>query len=174
MSGNDNATKVVILGDSGVGKSCLINRFISNYFNENDQIGAVSYHSKVIYVEGKEYKFDIWDTCGVEKYRALQKFFVDNSKIVLLVYDITKKKSFLGLDVWLDMVLDRIGPDVFLVLVGNKSDLYENEEISEEKGREFAQIIKAKFALVSAKDNPESWNSFFKNVLIDYIKKNNP
>ena len=90
------------------------------------------------------------DTSGYERYRALTKFYITDANIIVLVYDTTNRRSFLELDFWLDSVLEKLGPGVFLILVGNKSDLYENEEIREKDGKKFAEIIKAKFSLVSA------------------------
>ena len=100
----------------------------------------------------------------------MTKFFIAEAKIIVLVYDITKKRSFLELDYWLDTILNILGPKVFLILVGNKSDLYENEEVREQDAKKFAQIIKAKFVLVSAKTDDLHWNDFFENALRDYIK----
>ena len=169
MEENENHVKVVFLGESDVGKTSLINRFVRGDFLDNETNGA-SYASKIINCEGTDYHFDIWDTSGREKYRALTKFFVIDAKIIVLVYDITKKKSFLDLEFWLDTILDRLGNKVFLILVGNKAELYENEEIREEDGKKFAKIINAKFALVTAKEDGPYWNNFLENGLKDYIK----
>ena len=166
----ENHIKVVFLGESEVGKTSLIKRYINGEFSEYYNSTSASYSSKTIESDGKKYFFDIWDTSGYEKYRALTKFFVSEANIIVLVYDMTKKRSFLELDFWLDTVLEKIGPGAFLILVGNKKDLYENEEVREEDGRKFARIIKAKFALVSAKTDHFQWNDFFENSLKDYLK----
>ena len=169
MGEDENHIKVVFLGESDVGKTSLINRFILGEFRDNQTTGA-SYSSKIINCEGTDYQFDIWDTSGREKYRSLTKFFVIDAKIIVLVYDITKKKSFLELQFWLDTILDRLGNNVFLILVANKAELYENEEIREEDAKKFAKIINAKFALVSAKEDDNYWSNFFEKALRDYIK----
>ena len=166
----ENHIKVVFIGESEVGKTSLINRYVTGDFSDYYYTTSASYSSKTIENEGTKYYFDIWDTSGYEKYRALTKFFIAEAKIIVLVYDITKKRSFLELDYWLDTILNILGPKVFLILVGNKSDLYENEEVREQDAKKFAQIIKAKFVLVSAKTDDLHWNDFFENALRDYIK----
>ena len=165
----ENHIKVVFLGESDVGKSSLINRYINGEIKDFYPTSAASYFQKIINYNGKDYYFDIWDTSGYEKYRSLTKFFIVDANIIVLVYDITKRRSFLELDFWLDSVLEKLGTGVFLILVGNKYDLFENEEIREEDGKKFAEIIKAKFSLVSAKLDI-NWNNFFENALKDYIR----
>ena len=167
---DDLPIKVVFLGENYVGKTCLINKYITGEFKESHLITTSTYSKKTINFNGKDYIFDIWDTPGYEKYRPLAKLFMKGAKIIVLVYDITKKKSFLELDFFLDTILERLGNEVFLILVGNKMDLYENEEIREEDGKKFAKIIKARFSLVSAKEDNNIWNIFFENALKEYIQ----
>ena len=99
MSNNSTALscKVVILGESGVGKTCIINRYINNTFStEGMTTSGASYSSKTMYFENydKNMKFDIWDTAGQEKYRSLTRIFYKETSIAILVYDITRKESF--------------------------------------------------------------------------------
>ena len=161
--------KIIFLGESGVGKTCLHKRFDSGLMGNGYYSFSANYFKKRIKVNGKDYECDIWDTPGSEKFRALSKIFIRDSDIVVLVYDISKKKSFIELQYWLDSVIDILGKEIYLILVGNKSDLYENEEVTEETGKKFAQIIKAKFSLISAMDNPDGWNNFFENAIKEYI-----
>ena len=162
--------KLVFLGSSGVGKTCLINRFIlGKYDSEAYASSSPSYANKVIKYEGEEYSFILWDTPGVEKYRALTKIFLKDVHIIVLVYDITNKTSFLDLQYWLDYIIEKYGSNTFNVLIGNKSDLNSIKEIKESDGSKFAEIIKAKFAHVSAKTN-DNWSNIFEDILIDYIK----
>ena len=107
---------------------------------------------------------------GSVKIPSLSKFFVKEAKIIVLVYDITRKKTFLELDFWLKLILDEIGSNIFLILVGNKSDLFENEEIKEKDGINFAKALNAKFILTNAKDDLSNWSNSFQNALIDYLK----
>ena len=96
-TGNAMSCKVVMLGESGVGKTCVINRYISNTFNpESMSTSGASYTSKTMYFDKyeKNMKFDIWDTAGQEKFRSLTKIFYKDTSVAVLVYDITRKDSF--------------------------------------------------------------------------------
>ena len=154
MSGETIHLKCVLLGETAVGKSSLINRFVSNTFKNDFKSTMVGYcSSKEINFEKYDRKinFEIWDTAGQEKYRALAKIFYQDSKVTLLVYDITRKDSFEALkNYWYKEVRDNSSQDVVLVLVGNKSDLYEYEEVTEEQAEEFAKSINAIYQQTSA------------------------
>ena len=149
--------KVVLLGDSGVGKTCLITRYISETFEQNTaSTNGASYASKKVNYDKlkKTITLDIWDTAGQEKYKALTKFFYKDAAIAILVYDITQKQSFESIkSYWYEQVKENGEKTVVLGIVGNKSDLYEQEEVPENDAREFAQSIGAIFALTSAKMN---------------------
>ena len=144
----------MLLGETAVGKSSLINRFVSNTFKNDFKSTMVGYcSSKEINFEKYDRKinFEIWDTAGQEKYRALAKIFYQDSKVTLLVYDITRKDSFEALkNYWYKEVRDNSSQDVVLVLLGNKSDLYEYEEVTEEQAEEFAKSINAIYQQTSA------------------------
>ena len=154
MSGETIHLKCVLLGETAVGKSSLINRFVSNTFKNDFKSTMVGYcSSKEINFEKYDRKinFEIWDTAGQEKYRALAKIFYQDSKVTLLIYDITRKDSFEALkNYWYKEVRDNSSQDVVLVLVGNKSDLYEYEEVTEEQAEEFAKSINAIYQQTSA------------------------
>ena len=168
----DKSIKVVFLGASEVGKTCLISRYINGNMGDGISTEGARKRQKKIEVNGAKYLCDIYDLSGHEKYRPLTKFLVNDSKIIVLVYDITKKSSFIDLEFWLDIVLEKLGNEVYLVLVGNKKDLIEKEEINEEQGRKFAEIINANFALVSAEEEFYSqWNNFLENEIKNYIIK---
>ncbi len=149
--------KVVLLGDSGVGKTCLITRYISETFEQNTaSTNGASYASKNVNYDKlkKTITLDIWDTAGQEKYKALTKFFYKDAAIAILVYDITQKDSFESIkSYWYEQVKENGEKTVVLGIVGNKSDLYEQEEVPENEARQFAQSIGAIFALTSAKMN---------------------
>ena len=149
--------KLVILGDSGVGKSCIIDRFIKGIFEANTiETKTASYLSKTIEIPeiGKSITFNIWDTNGGHKYRELTKMFYRDAKIVILVYDITRRESFDSLkNLWYKDLKDQGEPSVVIGIAGNKSDLYDEEAVSEQEARDFAKSIDAVFSLTSSQNN---------------------
>ena len=172
MNERNESIKIVFLGESNVGKTCLVKRYIQGEMGDGYSSTNASYHLKTIKVNEKYYECQLWDTSGYEKFRALTKIFINDSDIVVLVYDITNRNSFLQLEFWLDAVIEKMGKEIYFILVGNKSDLFMDEKIKEETGNKFAKIIKSKFILASAKENYLQWNEFFENAIIDYIKNN--
>ena len=149
--------KLVFIGDPGVGKTCIISRFLKGTFDA-DQITTVgaSYASKTIKISetNESLTLDIWDTAGQEKYRSLTRIFFQGAKLAILVYDITRKETFDNLkNVWLKELKDHADKNVVLGVAGNKSDLYEKEEVPEQEAREFAKSIGAIFCLTSAQSN---------------------
>ena len=162
MSANDGdqkipQCKVVLLGDSGVGKTCIISRYISNTFDANSaSTNGASYTSKKISYDdlGKQIVLDIWDTAGQEKYKSLTKFFYKDAAVAILVYDITLKESFDNLkEYWYKQIQENGDKNMVLGVAGNKSDLYEEEAVKENEAREFANSIGAIYGLTSAQNN---------------------
>ena len=149
--------KVVLLGDSGVGKTCIITRFVSSSFDANmTSTNGASYCTKLVKYEqlGKNLLLDVWDTAGQEKYRSLTKFFYKDAAAVILVYDITREDSFENMkNYWYNQLLENCNKDGVLGVVGNKCDLFEEEKVSEADAREFSDKIGAIFELTSAQNN---------------------
>ena len=182
MSNNQNIPqiKLILLGDSGVGKSSIIKRYMEDSFEDNitSTLGS-SFLEKTVNVKGKKVKIEVWDTAGQEEFRSVTKIFVKNSKIIILVYNVTNKNSFDGLNYWYDFIQKELGQNVILGLAGNKTDLiFEDgfdEEITSEEGKEFAKKINANFALVSAKESGKEINSLFTQCIESYLdsRKNN-
>lgn len=166
--------KVVLLGDSGVGKTCIISRYTSGSFDKNiASTNGASYCSKMVKFEelGKNLLLDVWDTAGQEKYRALTKFFYKDASVVILVYDITREESFNNLkNYWYNQLQENC-KNVVIGLAGNKCDLYEEEKVSEVEAREFADKIGAIFELTSAKNNT-GINDIFEKVGNKYLDPN--
>ena len=163
--GEERHIKVVFLGENNAGKTSLIQRYINGNFDDFGYTTCPSCSTKKINCDKKNFCFDLWDTSGNERYRALTKIFISNADIIVLVYDITNKESFFELDFWVDTVFKKTGPEIFFILVGNKSDLFEKEVITEEDGKNYARIIKAKFVYTSAKLDHHQWNDFFESTL---------
>ena len=149
--------KVVLLGDSGVGKTCIISRYISGAFDQNSpSTNGASYASKIINFEqlNKTISLDIWDTAGQEKYKSLTKFFYKDAAVAILVYDITQKESFENMKgYWFQQLQEFGSKDLILGVAGNKCDMYEKEEVNEGDGKQFADSIGAFFQITSAKNN---------------------
>ena len=157
--------KVVLIGDMKVGKTNIVSRYIKNEFNK-DSISTigVEFGSKELVIEGHNVKVQIWDTAGQEKYKALTKFFYKDAAVCILVYDVTRKESFQSLkDYWYSQLKENSEPDIVIGVAGNKSDLYENEEVKEDEAREWAKEIGAVFELTSAQNNT-GINDLFLNV----------
>ena len=153
----ERGQKLVFIGDAGVGKTCLISRFIMGTFDCNSPATAgASYASKTINIPelNKSLTFDVWDTAGQEKYKSLTKIFFQGAKMAILVYDITRKVSFDNLKNSQYPLLKEHGePDIVIGIAGNKSDLYVDEDVPEQEAREFAKSIDAVFNLTSAQSN---------------------
>ena len=149
--------KVVLIGESGVGKTSIINRYAHNEFNEIETITpGASFIAKTIFLQdyNQSIKFEIWDTAGQEKYRALAKVFYKNAAVCVLVYDITRKKSFEELkNYWYNQIKQCASPNIVIGIAANKCDLYDNEQVSEDEARAFADKIGAVFNLTSAQTN---------------------
>jgi len=170
----EDAIKVILLGESGVGKTNLINIITGVDFNENEKSTVASTFSmKKLNVRGKVHQINLWDTIGQEKLRTLTKLFYNNSKIVIFVYDITQNYSFEELkNYWVKDVEEKLGKNIIKGIVGNKSDLFMKEEVSEEKGEEYAKSIDAEFLLTSAKtDGPKKFEAFLTKLYEKYLNK---
>ena len=146
--------KITLIGNSGVGKTSIINQYIDQTFDEANAatIGA-NYSEKVITKNNKEYELNIWDTAGQEKFHSVGKHFYKDAYIVCLVYDITSQDSLEQLEtIWYPDIKKYGEKYTILAVVGNKSDLYEYDNLADEnKAKEFAQSINATFMLTSAK-----------------------
>ena len=174
MSSN-NTCKIVLVGDAGTGKTCIISRFVNDNFQKSQMTTACpSFCTKTIsYPEyNKTINLDIWDTAGQEIYRAISKLFYKGACVGILVYDITSQKSFDSIkDYWYNELKENTESNIIFNVVGNKQDLYEQEQVKEEDAKEFAKSINAGFYLTSAKRNI-SISDLFINSGKKYIDPN--
>ena len=174
MSKNEDILeiKIILLGDMFVGKTSIISRYVEDSFSENIMSSsAMSYTQKDIVIDKQKIQLNIWDTVGQEKYRALSKLFFQDTKIVILVYSIISLESFKGLDYWYNLYKETIGNEVILGIIGNKSDLYLEQEVEESQGEEYAKNHGGIFQLVSAKNNRVGIDEFIKKLVNEYLKK---
>ena len=124
MSQHDALFKVIIIGDTGIGKSCVLKRLVENDFKEeHDVTVGVEFGAFLIRVEDKVLKLQIWDTAGQESFRSITKIFYRGAHVAILGYAITKRDSFENLHDWLHEIRASCSPEVIPILIGNKSDL---------------------------------------------------
>ena len=156
--------KIVLVGDAGTGKTCIIERFVNDRFNKTQMTTACpSFCTKTInYPEyNKTINLDIWDTAGQEMYRSISKLFYKKAAVGVLVYDITNLKSFNNIkEFWYKELKENADSNMIFYLVGNKVDLFEEEQVNNKEAKEYAKSINAGFFLTSAKSNAEISNLF--------------
>ena len=149
--------KVVLVGESGVGKTSIIKQFTVHSFDPDCAVSISSqFTSKIVNISdtNKAIRYDLWDTAGQEKYRSLAKIFYKDAKIIMFVYEITNKKSFENLQsYWYKEVSANCLPNAIFALVGNKNDLYNKAEVEEKVAMDWADSIGAIFQTTSAKSN---------------------
>ena len=163
--------KIVIIGESSVGKSAIINQYINQIFIEQaiTTIGTDKF-SKFEIINNQKIKLNVWDTAGQERFRSLSPLFLKGSNIVLMVYDITNKFSFTELNnFWIEKVKDNTD-NIILGVIANKSDLYDMEVVPIEEGKKFASDINGVFFETSARNLETVRNVFIKLVGV-YLEK---
>ncbi|KAJ1457306.1 putative RAB6 protein [Pelagophyceae sp. CCMP2097] len=144
--------KLVFLGDQGVGKTCLINRFVYDTFDKNYQATiGIDFLSKTMYLEDRTVRLQLWDTAGQERFRSLIPSYIRDSSCAVVVYDTTNRSSYLNTAKWIDDVRAERGADVVIVLVANKTDLADKRQVSTDEGAARAAEEKILFVETSAK-----------------------
>ena len=162
--------KVVLVGESGVGKTSIITQFIDQTFQEDQQstTGGTFSTKSVVCDNGKTLKFEIWDTAGQERYRSLTKMFYKDANAAVLVFDITRKDSFEELqNYWAQQIKECSPPEIILAVAANKSDLINKEAVDEEKSRAFANELGAIYVSTTA-TTVESINELFIEIAKKY------
>ena len=150
-----NSYKVLLLGNSYVGKTCILLRFSEDIFKENyDVTIGLNYRIKSMTIENNPIKMQIWDTSGEEKFKAIAKNFYRGAHGVLLVYDICQKNSFLDVKSWIEQIIENAdNDDIVMILCGNKCDNEKERKISKEEGENLAKNYGIPFFECSAKNN---------------------
>ena len=173
--GSSSEVKVVLLGESGVGKSSIIKQFTAHSFDPDiDPSISSKYTAKEYEIKdiNKKIKFNLWDTAGQEKYRSLVKIFYKDARIIIFVYNIESQSSFENLkEYWYEEVKNNCLSNVIFAVVGNKIDLYEKCQVKEEVARQWADSINAIFQLTSAKSNA-GIDLLFENIAKKFFDPN--
>ncbi|KAG6534939.1 hypothetical protein ZIOFF_004392 [Zingiber officinale] len=159
---------MVLIGDSGVGKSNLLSRFVRNHFSlDSKSTIGVEFASRTLQVEGKIVKAQIWDTAGQERYRAITSAYYRGALGALLVYDVTKPKSFENASRWLKELRDHADSNIIVMLIGNKTDLKHLRAIPSEDAQSFAEKEGLSFIETSALEATNVENAF--NIILSEI-----
>lgn len=147
----DYLFKIVLIGDSGVGKSNILSRFTRNEFClESKSTIGVEFATRTLQVNGKTVKAQIWDTAGQERYRAITSAYYRGAVGALLVYDITKRQTFDNVQRWLRELRDHADSNIVIMMAGNKSDLKHLRAVSEDDAQELAEKEGLSFLETSA------------------------
>ncbi|KAL2944493.1 Ras-related protein RABA1f [Bienertia sinuspersici] len=157
----DYLFKVVLIGDSGVGKSNLLSRFTRNEFNlESKSTIGVEFATRSIHVDDKIVKAQIWDTAGQERYRAITSAYYRGAVGALLVYDVTRHVTFENIERWLKELRDHTESSIVIMLVGNKADLRHLRAVSTEDAKAFAERESLYYMETSALESLNVENAF--------------
>lgn len=161
-NGTDRMARIILIGDSGVGKSSIILRYLQDDFKEKFPCTAgVEIGTKTLTIDGEEIKLQIWDTAGQERYRNVTKSFFKSALGVLIVFDLTSKESFKNLEEWFNLIDQHAPEDVSICVLGNKIDLKKEITVKHEEINQFLENKIAKYYEVSAKSGLNIEKAFF-------------
>ena len=171
----DYSFKIIVIGDSNVGKSCLTNRAAKDKFS-SDYSPTLGFEFRTFStnIENKIIRLQVWDTCGQEVYRSLISNFYRNSSLAMMVYSINSKESFLNINRWLKEIKINSNPDIKIILIGNKADLENEREVTYEEAKKYKeenQILY--FEETSAKTGLNAKKVFEESAKILYTEHKN-
>ncbi|XP_041356349.1 ras-related protein rab-11.1-like isoform X1 [Gigantopelta aegis] len=167
----DYIWKIVLVGDSGVGKTNLLSRFTRNEFNaESKSTIGVEFATRNVTIKGRTIRAQIWDTAGQERYRAITSVYYRGAVGALVVFDITKQQSFQNLEKWLEEIREHADQEVCIMLVGNKADLRHLRAVTTEDGRMLAEKSNYSFIETSALEGVNVGEAF-NNLIVDIFKR---
>ena len=161
--------KVLLLGNSYVGKTCILLRFSEDTYKDDYEVTiGLNYRIKTLNIDNNPIRMQIWDTSGEEKFKAIAKNFYRGAHGVLLIYDICEKNSFLDVKSWIEQIIENTdNDDIVMILCGNKCDMEKERNISRNEGENLANSYKIPFFECSAKENiniDEIFNTMAKNI----------
>jgi Ras-related protein Rab-11A len=165
--------KVVIVGDSGVGKTNLVKRFITNtFYKDSKATVGVEFLSKSFTVNGKVFKLELWDTAGQERYKSITSAYFKGAKGALVVYDVTAKPTFDNVDKWCSELQTKGSKNINIIMVGNKTDLKENIVVTSDMGKNKAANLHIPIMETSALDASNVKEAFYlliKEMYLSFI-----
>jgi Ras-related protein Rab-1A len=169
----DHLFKLVLIGDSGAGKSCLLLRFADDAFTESyiTTIG-VDFRFKTIPVENKTIKLQIWDTAGQERFRTITSAYYRGADGIIIVYDICDRDSFTNVDEWHNEVNRYVNESTCKILIGNKADMAHERQVTQEEAKKKAEDLGVAFIETSAKD-ATNVETAFQMMSAELIQKRN-
>lgn len=163
--------KYIIIGDTGVGKSCLLLQFTDKRFQPvHDLTIGVEFGARMVNIDGRQIKLQIWDTAGQESFRSITRSYYRGAAGALLVYDITRRDTFNHLTRWLEEAKQNSNPNMVIMLIGNKSDLHMRRAVSFKEGEQFAEEHGLIFLETSAKTAANVEQAFIKTAEKIYEK----
>ena len=167
--------KILLLGDSSVGKTCFLMRYTDNTFQEihMSTIGLDYKLKNVQLDDGKLVKIQIWDTAGQDRFRSITKNYYKGAHGIILIYDITNKKSFENVRTWINQIKEEVSEKVSIILVGNKIDDEEHRVVATEDGEKIAKELGLMFFECSAKSGvniDSTFNELVKKTVENYSK----
>eukprot|EP00996_Jenningsia_fusiforme_P002929 NODE_3738_length_925_cov_34.829909_g3437_i0.p1 GENE.NODE_3738_length_925_cov_34.829909_g3437_i0~~NODE_3738_length_925_cov_34.829909_g3437_i0.p1 ORF type:complete len:235 (-),score=57.98 NODE_3738_length_925_cov_34.829909_g3437_i0:221-847(-) len=171
---HDFLFKYIIIGDSGVGKSCLLLQFTDKRFEPlHDLTIGVEFGARMVSIEDKQVKLQIWDTAGQESFRSITRSYYRGASGALLVYDITRRETFDHLQSWLEDARNNSNTNMTIMLIGNKSDWESKRQVSTEEGQNYANEHGLVFLETSAKTAHNVDEAFIKtaNCIYEKIQK---
>lgn len=167
----DYSLKVIVVGDSGVGKTCLLVRYIRNLFDEESQPTlGVEFMTKIVTTEKHKIQLQLWDTAGQELFRSVTRGYYRGSAGAFLVFDITNRDTFDNIGRWLQDIKDVARSDVVTLLIGNKSDKADQRQVSTEEAQDFAKKNSMQYFETSAKTGSNISESI--DACVAIIEKN--
>lgn len=157
----DYLFKILLIGNSGVGKSSLLLRFADDTFTDNfmPTIG-VDFKIRTLEVDGKTIKLQIWDTAGQERFKTITSSYYKGAHGIIVVYDVTDKESYKNIDTWMNEIEKHASDNVSRILVGNKNDLEDLRQVSTDVGKELADTYNVRFMETSAKESANVEQAF--------------
>lgn len=174
MSQHHYVFKYIIIGDSGVGKSCLLLQFTDKRFEPlHDLTIGVEFGARMVSIDNKNIKLQIWDTAGQESFRSITRSYYRGACGALLVYDVTRRETFGHLQSWLEDAKANSNTAITIMLIGNKSDLDAKRQVSFKEGEEFAKANGLVFMETSAKTAQNVDEAFLRtaNMIYENVQK---